>query len=118
MKTLGVVLTCVVSILLFSSVALAVDLTDPTKVPNSYATFVQKEGKQTIEFGTGPIAYEPIVLDQILKGYGLTLQDPAKVPASYAWVVDAGGKKTVMFSTNPTMYEPMVFDQILKGYGR
>jgi hypothetical protein len=71
-------LICAVSMVMVSSVALAVELIKPDKVPSNYATTVEKDGKQVVVFGSGPIAFEPKVFDQILSGYGpLRTQQPS-----------------------------------------
>ena len=70
MKTIAAVLVCVASILVFFSASIAIELTDPSKVPSIFATAVEKEGKKEIVFGTGATSYEPKVLNQILSGYG------------------------------------------------
>ena len=105
-----------------SSVALAVELIKPDKVPSNYATTVEKDGKKVVVFGTGAIAFEPKVFDQILSAYGLpsgvgiTLTFPDKVPSNYATTVEKDGKKVVVFGTGAIAFEPKLYDQILSGY--
>ena len=77
---------------------------------------MEKDGKKVVVFGTGPIAYEPKLYDQVLSGYGLTLGDPSKVPSNYATTVEKDGKKVVVFATGDTAYEPKLLHQILSGY--
>ena len=53
------------SMMVFCSVALAVELTNIEKVPSTYAKLVDdKDGKKVIEFGNDAIVYEPRVTQQ------------------------------------------------------
>jgi hypothetical protein len=116
MKRMRFLLICAVSMVMVSSVALAVELIKPDKVPSNYATTVEKDGKKVVVFGTGPLAFEPKLYDQILSGYSITLKDPDKLPSNYAWTVEKDGKKQVMFATGHMTYEPKILNQILSGY--
>jgi hypothetical protein len=93
-----------------------ITLTFPDKVPSNYATTVEKDGKKVVVFGSGPIAFEPKLYDQILSGYSLTLRDPSKVPSNYATTVEKDGKTQIVFATSHIAYEPKLLHQILSGY--
>ena len=117
MKGLGLLLICAASIVTISSVALAVELTYPEKVPSTYAKVVEKDGKKVIEFGNDAISYGPENLDKILAGYGLTLGYPERVPATYAKLVeDKDGNKVIEFGNDAISYEPEQFNKILASY--
>jgi ribosomal protein L1 len=116
MKRMTLFVFSMLSIMVFCSVSLAVELTNIEKVPSTYAKTVEKDGKKVIEFGNDAIVYEPEALDKILAGYGLTLQNTATVPSTYATTVEKDGKKVIEFGNDAINYEPERFDKILAGY--
>ena len=117
MKRMTLCILSGLSMMVFCSVSLAVELTYPEKVPSTYAKVVEKEGKKVIEFGNDAIAYEPKQLDQILAGYELTLGYPERVPSTYAKAVEKEGKKVIEFGNDAIAYDPKQLDKILAGYG-
>ena len=72
-------------------------MTDPSKVPATYAKVVKKDGKETIVLDDTAAMYSPSSINRILSGYGLTLTDPKKLPSDFAKVVKKDGKETIVF---------------------
>ena len=72
-------------------------LTDPSKVPATYAKVVKKDGKEVIVFDETAAMYSPSSINRILSGYGLTLTDPKKLPSNFAKVVKKDGKEVIVF---------------------
>jgi hypothetical protein len=93
-------------------------LTDPSKVPASYAKVVKKDGKESIVFDETATMYSPSSIDRILSGYGLRLTDPSKLPPNFAKVVKKDGKEEVVFTDTTSSYSAKSMHQILSAYGR
>jgi hypothetical protein len=93
-------------------------LTDPSKVPATYAKVVKKDGKESIVLDETAAMYSPSTLNQILSGYGLTLTDPSKLPSGFAKVVKKDGKETIVFEDTSRTYSAKSMNQILSAYSR
>jgi hypothetical protein len=93
-------------------------LTDPSKVPATYAKVTKKDGKEVIVFDETAAMYSPSSLDRILSGYGLTLTDPNKLPSGFAKVVKKDGKESVVFEDTSRSYSANTMHQILSAYSQ